>query len=180
MKNTRVYTIILLLLFGFVSSFSQEVDPSSVSDQQLKEAVNNAQNRGYSQQQIETLARARGYSETEISNLRQRIVDLQAENGGAELTETQLREELGDDYESELEEMKKTTKGVSEIEGKIFGNSLFSNPRLTFAPSTNIPTPVGYRVGAGDEIVIDIWGASEKTYQLAVSPEGTVKIPRIG
>ncbi|MFY0605780.1 MAG: SLBB domain-containing protein [Cyclobacteriaceae bacterium] len=67
-----------------------------------------------------------------------------------------------------------------EIGGKIFGAEVFSNSALNFTPSVNIPTPENYILGAGDELIIDIWGASEKTYQLIIGPEGVVKIPSLG
>jgi protein involved in polysaccharide export with SLBB domain len=65
-------------------------------------------------------------------------------------------------------------------ESRIFGSKLFRNKDISFAPSLNIPTPEDYQLGPGDELVIDIWGAAEQTYQLTVSPEGTITIANLG
>jgi protein involved in polysaccharide export with SLBB domain len=63
---------------------------------------------------------------------------------------------------------------------KIFGYSLFNTMDLTFEPSINVPTPKNYVLGPGDEINIDIWGASQQNYQLIVSPDGYIIIDMIG
>ena len=67
-----------------------------------------------------------------------------------------------------------------EIEKKVFGYSLFNSPNLTFDPSLNIPTPTNYQIGPGDEIIIDVWGASEQTYQQIVSPDGYIIVQNLG
>ncbi|THG64543.1 capsule biosynthesis protein, partial [Bacteroides faecichinchillae] len=51
---------------------------------------------------------------------------------------------------------------------------------LTFEPSVNLATPSDYRLGPGDEVIIDIWGASQNTIRQAISPEGTINIQKIG
>jgi protein involved in polysaccharide export with SLBB domain len=63
---------------------------------------------------------------------------------------------------------------------KVFGSDIFANQNLTFEPSLNIPTPKNYVLGPGDELLIDIWGASETTYQLTISPDGAVQISNVG
>jgi protein involved in polysaccharide export with SLBB domain len=179
----KLKILISIIAIMFSSIFlvkAQEVDPSNASDQQLTEAVEKAKSQGYSQQQIEAIARARGLSEVEISNLRNRIQDLQNKSGTSEISEAQLREELGEDYTEEIEELLDNERGIDDLGGRIFGSELFNNRNLSFAPSTNIPTPEDYILGPGDEIIIDIWGASEKTYQLVIGPEGTIKIPSLG
>lgn len=69
----------------------------------------------------------------------------------------------------------------SEEEGiEIFGHNIFSNRRLSFTPSVNIPTPVNYRLGAGDEVIIDVWGSNEATIRNTISPDGFINIPNLG
>ncbi|MDZ7681660.1 MAG: polysaccharide biosynthesis/export family protein [Fodinibius sp.] len=63
---------------------------------------------------------------------------------------------------------------------QIFGSSLFRRDKVTFTPSLNIPTPENYQLGPGDQLIIDIWGAAEQTYELTVSPEGTITIANLG
>ena len=63
---------------------------------------------------------------------------------------------------------------------KVFGRDIFNNKLLSFEPNMNIATPTNYTIGAGDQVVIEIYGASQKTETLVVSPEGTVTVPGYG
>ena len=63
---------------------------------------------------------------------------------------------------------------------KVFGRDIFNNKSLTFEPNMNIATPQNYRLGPGDAVIIDIYGASQKTIQETVSPDGTVTIEGYG
>ena len=63
---------------------------------------------------------------------------------------------------------------------KIFGHDIFNNKKLTFESSMNIATPANYVLGAGDNVIIDIYGASQKNISAVVSPEGTVDIENFG
>ena len=68
-----------------------------------------------------------------------------------------------------------------ELDGmKVFGRDIFNNRLLSFEPNMNIATPQDYVLGPGDQLVIDIYGASQKSYQLTVSPEGAVTVPGYG
>ena len=63
---------------------------------------------------------------------------------------------------------------------KIFGHDLFQNEELTFEPAMNIATPQSYVLGAGDAVNIDIYGASQKSENLTVTPDGYVVIENFG
>lgn len=63
---------------------------------------------------------------------------------------------------------------------KIFGHNIFNNRKLSFEPNMNIATPQDYRLGPGDEVYIDIWGASQERFESTVSPEGTINIESYG
>lgn len=62
----------------------------------------------------------------------------------------------------------------------IFGHDIFSGRTLTFEPNENIATPENYRLGPGDEVIIDIWGANEDTIRQTISPEGDIMVSQIG
>lgn len=62
----------------------------------------------------------------------------------------------------------------------IYGHRIFRSPDLNFIPNYNIPTPASYKLAPGDEIVLDIWGATFSSYTYTVSPEGSVTIPDVG
>lgn len=63
---------------------------------------------------------------------------------------------------------------------KIFGTNVFSSQHLSFAPNANIATPKDYKLAAGDEVIIDVWGASEANYREKISPDGTIYIQNAG
>ena len=63
---------------------------------------------------------------------------------------------------------------------RVFGRNIFTSRNLTFAPSNNLPTPVNYVLGPGDEVIIDIWGTNQATIRRTISPDGTINIPDVG
>lgn len=63
---------------------------------------------------------------------------------------------------------------------KVFGRDIFNNPELSFEPSMNIATPLNYKLGPGDAVFIDVYGASNKNIQATVSPEGDINIDDFG
>ena len=63
---------------------------------------------------------------------------------------------------------------------KIFGHDVFNNKNLTFESSMNLATPQSYVLGPGDEVNVDIWGASQESITESVSPDGTIIIEGIG
>ncbi|MBQ0022949.1 MAG: SLBB domain-containing protein [Prevotellaceae bacterium] len=67
-----------------------------------------------------------------------------------------------------------------DAENQVFGRNIFNNQMLTFQPNMNMATPTNYRLGAGDEVFIDVWGASQETFEGTISPDGTVTIEGIG
>lgn len=71
-------------------------------------------------------------------------------------------------------------KKDDESKRKVFGRDIFNNKDLTFEPSMNIATPQDYRLGPGDAVYIDIYGASQKTIESTVTPDGTVVIEGFG
>ena len=62
----------------------------------------------------------------------------------------------------------------------VFGRDIFNNELLTFEPSMNIPTPTEYVLGAGDEVIIDVWGTSQFNVKETVSPDGKVFVDGVG
>ncbi len=76
-------------------------------------------------------------------------------------------------YMDEMEEEEDPTK-------KVFGRDIFNNEDLTFEPNMNIATPADYILGPGDAVFIDIYGASQKTIEETISPDGTVTIEDFG
>ena len=63
---------------------------------------------------------------------------------------------------------------------KVFGRDIFNNKLLSFEPNMNIATPQNYVLGPGDVVIIDIYGASQKSENLTVSPDGDITVPGYG
>ena len=63
---------------------------------------------------------------------------------------------------------------------KVFGRDIFNNKELTFEPNMNIATPQNYRLGPGDAVFVDIYGASQKSIQATVTPDGTIVLEGFG
>ena len=80
---------------------------------------------------------------------------------------------MPDSLKYELEEKKSEKR-------KIFGHDVFNNKNLTFESSMNLATPQNYVLGPGDEVNVDIWGASQESVTESVSPDGTITIEGIG
>ena len=99
-------------------------------------------------------------------NQDEEYVDMQNEMYGIYPDSTQLLRHL-------LAEQKYNRK-------KVFGRDIFNNKELSFEPNMNIATPQNYRLGPGDAVIIDIYGASQKTIESTVSPDGTVTIEGYG
>ena len=87
-----------------------------------------------------------------------------------------LREEMGFfDIDSLL-----YYRNMLENSNSVFGRNIFNNELLTFEPSLNIPTPAGYVLGAGDQVIIDVWGASQTLVDAVISPDGNIVVSGVG
>lgn len=63
---------------------------------------------------------------------------------------------------------------------QVWGRSIFSQQNLSFEPNLNMATPANYHLGAGDVVIIDVWGASQESFESVISPDGTVTIEGVG
>ena len=84
------------------------------------------------------------------------------------------------DFEDEAWEQLDSVPQKKNIKRVIFGHDIFNNKKLTFEPEMNIATPSDYKLGPGDAVFIDIWGASQKSISSTVSPEGEIDIEGFG
>lgn len=109
-------------------------------------------------------------------------------NKQRELMRMQREEEYYDEFDTFLPdslEMYNDIFGEEEAEEdkpkkKIFGHDIFNNKTLTFEPEMNIATPADYRLGPGDVVYIDIYGASQKQDECSVTPDGYINISGYG
>lgn len=79
-----------------------------------------------------------------------------------------------------VEEQRENNKSKENLKKIVFGHEIFSDKNLSFSPELNIPTPKGYILSAGDEVLINVWGDSELNLKLRISPDGTIIVPNVG
>lgn len=89
------------------------------------------------------------------------------------------------DAASEHAAAERDVKATQDVFGsatgkKVFGHDIFTRQDLSFEPNMNIATPQDYVLGPGDQVVIDIYGASQKTLVHTISPEGTITVTGVG
>lgn len=99
---------------------------------------------------------------------------------GTEQNEARLREATQEESTTSVLENPQPDSRELAQENQVFGRNIFNTRNLTFEPSVNLATPPNYRLGPGDEVIIDIWGTSQNTIRQQISPDGTINIEKIG
>lgn len=158
---------------------------SSMTDQQVLEYVKQGMSEGKDQRQMATELARRGVTREQAERVKKLYEQEQgvstSKMSGTEQNDLRLRQTVQEentanmfDGISQLDSLK-----LSEV-NKVFGRNIFNTRNLTFEPSVNLATPPNYRLGPGDEVIIDIWGTSQNTIRQQISPDGTINIEKIG
>jgi protein involved in polysaccharide export with SLBB domain len=162
----------------------QNIDVDNLTEDQLINFSEEVQKRGLTEQQLQVIARSRGVGDSQVSKLMRRLKEIESINPQNLNSDdfNRLRDnQIPSEEASNDNDLFQGLLSLDEDAGpEIFGFDFFSNSNLSFEPSLNVPTPKGYVLGAADELLIDVWGASEKTYQLTISPEGNIFVPNLG
>lgn len=158
------------------------VSAQSMSDAQVLEYVKQGLSEGKDQRVLATELARRGVTEEQARRVKQ-LYDQQNnaasdQISGTAKAEARLREQVSDESTAMMESRERPQDVARE--NQVYGRNIFNTRNLTFEPSVNIPTPLNYRLGAGDEVIIDIWGASQNTIRQQISPEGTINIGELG
>jgi protein involved in polysaccharide export with SLBB domain len=163
--STAVFLLMAVVAYG------------QLSDQQVISEVRRLQATGASQQQIITQLAAKGVTREQAERIYAEYTAGGAtESGQVVSTESRTRE-VSEPMEQEVIVVQETpSRGPTSV----FGKNLFASKNLTFQPSINMPTPENYELGAGDEVIVDIWGNSELTVRQTISPDGYINVPNIG
>jgi len=160
----------------------------SLSDSQVLEYVKTATAEGKSQNQIIKELAAKGVTRAQAERIKQRYETLLNSNTSKSAVEKNRKRyqpkdsiNLGEESLGIIaDELKILTEEDSIEVRKVFGRNIFNNKKLTFAPSQNLATPDNYKIGPGDEIIIDIWGANQNTIRQSISPDGYINIENLG
>lgn len=175
----------LMLLCLSTTSMAQM---GGMNDKQVLEYVQNGLKQGKTQKQIASELARRGVTRAQAERVKKlyeeslkgngtsedtKLERLRIDEGGSIATEQEYISEDFDFAESPKEEKREDNNAV-------FGRNIFNTHNLTFEPSANLPTPPNYRLGAGDQVIIDIWGANQISIQETISPDGAININNIG
>lgn len=184
-KNFFFAALALLMMMGTLPVMAQ----SSMTDSQVIQYVQDGLAQGKSQQQLMTELMAKGVTQEQALRLKTMY-----DNGQISATGTGSTGYYGldstsrsrDNEDKLTEETNKTAEETKQNPGsenkteEVFGRNIFNNKQLTFEPDINIATPQDYRLGPGDEIIIDIWGASENTIRQEITPDGCINVNGLG
>ena len=160
---------------------------TSVAQAQIpQDLLNKAKAMGISDAQIQQeMSKHTGSSSTgSASGTIEDVLSDETESESGRWTQNEEQE----DIEKSIKEIEEEEKPEKDLTGTIYGQNIFSGSnsysratsKLSFAPDFNIPTPVDYTLAGGDEILINVWGASELKLKQKISPEGVISIPNVG
>jgi protein involved in polysaccharide export with SLBB domain len=189
MKKVRKAVILFVILICGNSSFAQNslldlkdlsnVNIDNYSDQELLSLYSKAISSGVSASQLYTIVAERGLPSSEITKLQNRIESFSSRK------KDNIRNNSGDEKSTQNFHIYDTSGKAPPVEtfkndDSIFGSELFTSNSLVFEPNLRIPAPAGYVLGPDDELIVSVYGYSEKKYNLTVNELGEVYIPNVG
>ena len=173
----KLLLVLFLTLFTATVNFAQ-----SMSDEAVMEYVKDGVKQGKTQKQLYQELLIKGVTKEQLLRIKEKYEQQQSESktikGNADVDTQRLNPEKRDDVASAQDYNKQQAAPEGGIQ--VFGRDIFRNSDLTFEPSMNIATPTDYRLGPGDQVVIEVWGASEANITQKVTPDGYISIPDIG
>ena len=119
-------------------------------------------------------------SDIQAMKLRQRILQLSSVNNPKKQDEVKSMPQKSDDILGFTGNENKDILSEKKDNKTIFGMDFFKNPKISFTPNMNMATPENYQVGPGDELLIEVWGATEGSFTQKVDNQGNIFINAIG
>ena len=184
MKCKGLLLLVLMLAFCVSHGMAQ----STMTDQQVLEYGKNALAAGKSKETIAkelvakgvTRAQAERVKELYEKSARTASVVNEKEGSRAHTTNPMMQNAEDLDEQNSVIDEGDVNEGLVEATSEVFGRNVFRNQRLNFAPSENLATPRNYRLGPGDEVIVDIFGANQTTLRSVISPEGSINVDILG
>lgn len=152
---------------------SQTIDRMRKNNGQTRREDNAEKNKDFKQRQ--TAGNKRRVNKSEMNDFQRKRYEEQEMDEYADAFDFVLPDSLDMMFPDKLGDGK--DKGKKK---EVFGRNIFNNKNLTFESDMNVAIPQNYRLGPGDAVYIDIWGASEQSVTATVSPEGTITIEGCG
>ena len=181
-----------ILLIITALCLSQYVCGQSMNDQQVVKMAVEAKRSGASEAEIATLLLQNGATIEQIQRMRQeygtqitkRGLDNTVDNaiGDAQNRMRTNNEPLDNEIAAKGSSVAPVyvQESLAPSGKRVFGRDIFNNKSLTFEPQMNIATPQNYVLGPSDHIVVDVYGVTQESKTLTISPDGTVTIPNVG
>lgn len=184
MRIFFISVAVALLFMGNTGAYAQ----AGMTDSQVIQYVQDGLKQGKSQQQLMMELSAKGVTTEQALRLKQKYEngEIGADSGQTKTVADTSRMREEETTEKKAEEAKPQESAPTQVPAEnsmadmVFGRNIFTNSNLSFEPNTNMATPENYRLGSGDEIIIDIWGASEDIIRKEISPDGTINVPGLG
>lgn len=158
----------------------------AMTDQEVISFIKQQSAAGKTQQQIGKALLARGVTPEQAQRIKAQYENSQQEESAVERGNQRLQGGSGERRRVQTEEIASESMENVIITNnpasarQIYGHEVFNTPSLTFEPNDNMATPQNYRLGPGDEVIIDIWGNNEDHIRQTISPEGSIMISQIG
>ena len=187
---TKKILLMLILSISILTKLSAQnlnieqlayINIDQISDEQIQAFWDKAQAQGYSLTDLETAAQVKGIPSSQIIKLGQRIMTLSTSrvnknnNSQTNKTSSNTQEVFGRTPINRAKDSLTLTK-----KNRLFGYDFFQNPKISFAPTINVPTPESYIINTGDELLIEVWGATENSTTQKVDNQGNIILPLAG
>ena len=196
MTSRSIRTLILSLALLTSTIYSS----AGMTDRQVVEYIKTASAQGKSQQTIGRELLARGVTEDQLRRIqssqgkpseKNEKQDINVERSKSDVKSAALNGTVGEstqystsDFKEIVIEEQRMSTDELDVRGSnvrnIFGHNIFRNRNLTFEPNENLATPDDYKLGPGDEVVINVWGNNEDRIRQTISPEGRIFVTQIG
>ena len=166
---------VLFSFFVFIasaqSSSAEKEAARKAPDSQIQKYISQAKAQGYSKSAVENILRAQGATYQDLARLSVLW------NGSDEASEEEMMEQesIASDFGLDVN----TVDAPAETRAARFGAAFFNRVKLTETPELYIATPLDYQLGPGDDLSIQLFGASEEMYEVQISREGFIKVPRL-
>ena len=154
----------------------------SMTDDAVMAYVKDGVKQGKTQKQLYQELLIKGVTKEQLLRIKEKYEQQQSiskERQGNENIDTERTEAKDEENSSSAQDDNKQL-AMPQDGIKVFGRDIFYSSNLTFEPSMNIATPTDYRLGPGDQVVIEVWGASEANIVQKVTPDGYISIPDVG
>ncbi|MFZ4455727.1 MAG: SLBB domain-containing protein [Bacteroidales bacterium] len=185
-----------LSTYGQSLSLLKSMNIDNIDDSQIEQLMSKMQSEGVSMNQIDKYASAQGMKSEDIAKLKKRIVHYNNDKNGvvkrkkgssSDLNSTSKALDVNNKEFDLTPEMQRyydiyfaKQDSLNKAKPKVFGSDIFKDVTLNFEPNLRLATPTDYVLGPDDELVVDVYGMSEISHKVFVSPEGNIRIPNIG